>query len=110
MMIDCPHCQETIEASEESAGEAMRCPHCAQDFLVPELHAVTASQSPAVMVQARATAQPVVRPRVKATPQTSGGGSSSSGGGKGALWIVLLLAAAGGAYYFRAEWMPVAQK
>jgi hypothetical protein len=112
MMIDCPHCQGTIEADDELAGTAMSCPHCAGRFLVPELYdEAAASESPVATVRVRAaaaaSAQPVVRPRVPAVPRASAGGSGSSGGGKGVLWIVLLMAAAGGAYYFRAEWMPL---
>jgi len=35
--FNCPHCQISIEAPEEMAGETAQCPGCQQDVLVPKL-------------------------------------------------------------------------
>ena len=33
--FDCPHCQQTMEAPPEMAGQAVLCPTCEQELTVP---------------------------------------------------------------------------
>ncbi len=37
MNLVCPHCQKMLTASDEFAGQIMKCPHCANTFTAPAL-------------------------------------------------------------------------
>lgn len=46
--FECPHCQQTLEAPEDMAGETIECPACEQPIQLPH-----ASGEPAIEPEAK---------------------------------------------------------
>ena len=57
----CPFCGQKLKANHETAGKAVDCPHCQNEFLVPEPLAEDHPQAPSAVPEPNAEGEHIVR-------------------------------------------------